>query len=86
MEIEFDAAKDALNRRRHGMSLALGEMVIATAVTDRHDDRFDYAEERRTAYAWIDGKFYACVYTLRGRAYRILSVRRANRLEEVRYG
>jgi hypothetical protein len=86
MELEFDAAKDALNRRRHGVALVFGARVIRFAVTDRLDDRIDYGEERRTAYARIDGHFYACTYTIRGTAYRIISVRRANRREERRYG
>jgi hypothetical protein len=86
MQIEYDAAKDALNRRRHGLPLAFAARVLGLAVDDVADDRFDYGEDRRAAFAWIDGKFYTCVYTLRGTAYRIISVRRANRREEQRYG
>ncbi len=86
MEMEFDAAKDALDLRRHGLPLVFEAQIIRFAVTDRRADRLDDGEERRIAYARIDGRFYACRYTLRGKAYRIISVRRANRREERRYG
>ena len=49
------------------------------------DDRRDYGEERRLAYGFAEGRLYVCVYTRRGRSYRIISVRKANRREQARH-
>ncbi len=47
MRYEWDPAKDALNRRKHGLCLADGKPAVEDP--DRYfwiDDRFDYEEER----------------------------------------
>ena len=56
MHIEFDSAKDAINRNKHGVSLAFGELVLLARnriIIDaiRPEDR----EERRKAIGLIDG-------------------------------
>ncbi len=50
------------------------------------DDRFEYGETRFVAYGRIRGRLVAVVYTLRGDAVRIISLRKANSREEQRYG
>ena len=81
MEIEFDPAKEAANVARHGVSLVLGALVIPAAVVTFEDTRRDYGEARFNAYGRIRGVAFVCTYTLRGEAYRIISVRRASRKE-----
>jgi len=39
-------------------------------------------EERRIAFGTIEGRLFACIYTMRGSVYRIISVRKANRREK----
>jgi uncharacterized DUF497 family protein len=46
MQIEFDPAKDATNRAKHGIPLATGEQVIEGAVETFADTRVDYGEHR----------------------------------------
>jgi|SRR5271156_4784250 len=47
MRYIWDAAKDVLNQRKHGLSLADGIPVLEdTACESWTDDRFDYNEER----------------------------------------
>jgi uncharacterized DUF497 family protein len=45
-------------------------------------DRDSGAEERWIAYGFARGHLMVCVYTVRGRNHRIISVRRATRHEE----
>lgn len=52
----------------------------------RQDTRRDYGEQRVVAYGLIRGRMHVCVYTLRGDAHRIISLRRANRREVDAYG
>ncbi|HEV7371438.1 BrnT family toxin [Arenibaculum sp.] len=84
MDIEFDTAKDQANRSKHGVSLALGQMVLEHCVADIPDAR-EYSESRRVAYGLVAGRLFACVYTMRGDAYRLISVRKANAREQRRW-
>lgn len=70
----FDPAKDEANRRAHGLPLAIGAVVIESALGEVEDGRMDYGETRLKAYAFVAGRLLACVYTLRGEVHRIISV------------
>jgi uncharacterized protein len=81
VDIEFDAAKDETNRAKHGVSLIIGRIVLENRVADLIDSR-STAEERRIAFGTIEGRLFACAYTMRGPVCRIISVRKANRREQ----
>ncbi|MEO0034543.1 MAG: hypothetical protein RLZZ501_566 [Pseudomonadota bacterium] len=86
MEIEFDTAKDAANRAKHGLSLAFGARVfddpdVLILPTIRQKDE----EERHKAVGMIDGKLYTAVHVWRGETVRFISVRRSNDSEERAY-
>lgn len=49
------------------------------------DDRRDYGEVREIALGLIDGLVFVVVFTRRGDALHVISVRRANRRERARY-
>lgn len=86
MKIEFDRAKDASNRAKHGISLAFGENVLADpARLDVLDVRFDYPEERFVCYGRVEQRVWVCVVTKRGEGCRVISVRKANEREVRRY-
>ncbi len=53
---------------------------------DFADERFDYGEPRFVAYGYMNGRLIATVYTQRGNAMRIISMRKANTREEKLYG
>jgi|GEM_PF-709612 len=55
------------------------------AVASIEDDRFDYNETRIRAYGFIDGVAHALVFTFRGQAIRVISLRRAREKEMRRY-
>ncbi len=86
MEIEFDPAKDQINLRKHGVSLAAAaEMDLDRAIVIE-DRRFDYGETRFVAYAPIGGRLHVLWFTMRGTVLRAIGLRRANRREGQRYG
>ncbi|MDA8249483.1 MAG: BrnT family toxin [Rhodospirillales bacterium] len=82
MEIEFDDAKDAANRLKHGVPLALGAVALESLIGETLDDRRDYGETRINAFGLIAGRLYVCTYTKRGPVYRIISLRKASRREQ----
>ncbi len=86
MDVEFDHAKDAANRIKHGLSLAqAAEFEVSSAVV-RIDDRRDYGEVRYRAFGRIEGQGYCLVFTLMPNAVRVISFRRAHEKEMRRHG
>ena len=82
MDVEFDDAKDAANIAKHGVSLALGAVVLENCLGEVIDDRRDYGETRVNAFGLVAGRLFACTYTMRNGARRIISLRRASRQEQ----
>src|SRR3546814_12282023 len=84
MDIEFDPAKDAMNRDKHGVSLAFGVDVLGD---DDHvilpSIRPVDGEDRFKVIGDVDGRLWTAIYVMRGAAYRFISVRRS---EERRVG
>ncbi|MDR1349638.1 MAG: BrnT family toxin [Zoogloeaceae bacterium] len=83
MEIEFDAVKDALNRKKHGVSLELARALVWEEAYAWPDERFDYEEWRMSALVPCGDRLYCVSYVDRGEARRVISLRTANR-EEVK--
>lgn len=85
MRIEFDRTKDAANRAKHGVSLALANELDWEAALVWIDDRFEYDELRMIALAPKTGILYYVAFVERGNARRVISLRRANRREVKHY-
>ena len=85
MRIEFDPAKDATNRAKHGVSLMQTLALDWESALARVDDRRDYGETRMLAFVEHGGTLYHVVFVERGPAKRIISLRRANRREVKKY-
>ena len=85
MSIDFDPEKDAINRAKHGVSLALAEAGDWTEAFIALDDRRDYGEPRWYAYLPIGGRVRVVVFTERAETTRIISLRRANPREVRKY-
>ena len=85
MKCVFDRAKDALNQDKHGVSLALAEVLFSGRHTAVADSRFDYGETRQIAFGFINNRLFVCVYTDRDNERRIISLRKANSREVKRY-
>lgn len=83
MDFEYDPAKSASNLSKHGIDFDQAQalwydpwMLEAPAKTE--------GEPRFLSIGKIEGKHWAAVWTPRGEAVRIISVRRA-RKEEIGY-
>lgn len=84
MRIEFDPAKDAANRQKHGASLAVAGELDWKTVLVWVDDRFEYGETRMIALAPKTAILHYAAFVDRGNVRRIISLCRANR-REVKY-
>ena len=84
MRIELDPSKDATNREKHRVSLALAEELDWESALVWIDTRFQYNELRMVALAPSTGILYYVAFVDRSRVRRIISLRRANR-REVKY-
>ena len=77
----FDPAKDRTNRTKHGVSLALAEVLFAGPHSSVVDDRFDYGELREIAFGFVNNRMFVCVYVDRAGERRVISLRKANQRE-----
>lgn len=82
----FDPTKDAVNRAKHGVSLALAEVLFSGRHVSMADDRFEYGEVRKIAFGLIHDRLFVCVYVDRQRERRVISLRKANKREARRHG
>jgi hypothetical protein len=87
MQYVWDPAKDVLNQRKHGISLAEGIPALEDPNRDcLIDDRFDYGEERIiTLGMTLAGVLYVVTTEWDEETTRIISVRKADQDEFERY-
>ncbi|NBC13393.1 MAG: BrnT family toxin [Gammaproteobacteria bacterium] len=86
LRVVWGATKEAENLRKHGLSLSFGLEVLEGAVHTFEDSRRDYGESRFVTFGYIKGRLYVAVHTSRSNMVRIISVRKANARERIRYG
>jgi uncharacterized DUF497 family protein len=86
VKIEFDPAKDEINRAKHGMSLDAAANFDWETALEREDDRFDYGEIRFVAIGLIDSRLCVTAFTEGAdeETVRIISLRPAEK-HEVRF-
>ena len=85
MKLEYDPAKNERNIRERGLSFErAADFDFATALL-LEDRRRDYGELRYRALGWLDGQLHALVFTTRENSLRVISLRRANRMERRLY-
>ena len=84
MPIEFDRAKDAANRKKHGVSLERAAAFDLRRVLTC-PARTVQGEVRTHVIGDIDGTIYTAIVTERLGTLRIISVRRASRKERHQY-
>ena len=87
MQIEFDTTKDAANVQKHGVSLAVAAELDWESALVWLDSRKAYGEERQSALALmqLQGRVYFVAFVDRGDVRRVISLRKANNREKVRY-
>ncbi len=80
MDFEFDPAKSAANKRKHGMDFEEAQRIWDD------DNRLEIVapslkEQRHAVVGMIDGKYWTAIVTYRSSRIRLISVRRARELE-----
>jgi hypothetical protein len=87
MRYVWDPAKDAVNRRKHGLGLADGIPALEDPGRETWiDDRFDYGEMRFITLGLVpQGVLYVVHSEPEEDAIRIISVRKATHDEIERY-
>lgn len=87
MDFEWDEAKNISNRAKHGVGFELASSFDWPNAIVELDDRADYGEDRFLARGVAtNGQGYSIVFTFRGSAIRVISIRPFNRKEHLRYG
>jgi hypothetical protein len=77
--------EDAVNREKHGVSLALAGELEWEAALVWIDDRFEYDETRMVALAPRARTLHDVAFVDRGSARSVISLRRVTRREVKRY-
>ena len=78
MDSEYDAGKREWTLRHRGLDFARCDEVFAGITVTREDRRHDYGERRFITAGILDGRMVVVVWTPRGQARRIISMRKAN--------
>lgn len=81
MQIEFDPIKQAKTLEERGLDFAQAGQVFAGKHLTLEDSREDYDEQRFQTAGLLDGRMVVLVWTPRGKARRIISMRKANERE-----
>ena len=85
MNYDFDPAKDKSKLDRHGLSLPDADGFEWDAALVREDARKRYAEPRFEAQGYIGDRLHVMVFCLRADVVRVISLRKANKREEMSY-
>jgi len=85
MQYEWDGAKASHNRAVHGVAFGTVEDFDWQSALILEDTRRDYGEQRFLAYGKIARRLHALVFTPRGKAVRVISLRKANSRERKAY-
>lgn len=86
MEVSFDPAKREQTLQDRGLDFQDAVEVFAGVNYRFVDDRFDYGEERIITIGRLRGRMVVVVWTQRGSARHIISMRKANDREQAQYG
>lgn len=86
MEFEWDAHKDAANRKKHGLSFDEAKEIFSGPVLTWTDMRRDYGEPRQISIGELSGAVVIVVaHTPHEGRIRIISARKANQKERKNY-
>lgn len=85
MQITYDPEKRGQTLAQRGLDFAEAGQVFAGTTIDFIDDRRDYGEVRWVTFGWLNGRLVALVWTPRGGARHVISMRKANDREKSWY-
>ena len=85
MKFEWDENKRQKNLKKHGFDFADVIDIFEPDALTILDDRFDYGEIRYVTFALLNGRVVAVAHTETDEVIKIISVRKAERDEEIQY-
>ena len=86
MEVTFDPAKDAINLRKHRISLRRAEDFDFDTAVFEVDDREDYGEIRICGLGFLDALLYSLTFAPQeDTGVRAISLRKCTKEERKRY-
>ena len=85
MKITYDPAKRAATLRDRDIDFESAAEVFDGVVVDIPDERFDYGEARVMTVGLLRGRMVIVVWTARGGARHVISMRKANDREQARF-
>ena len=85
MRLTFDPAKREKALAERGLGFARAREVFEGVTVTTDDNRLDYGEDRRVTVGYLDGRVVVVVWTRRGQARRIISMRKANEREIAKF-
>ncbi len=85
MRFEWDAAKNDINIRKHGIDFSDAMIIFHGYILTIEDDRFDYPERRFTTFGLMFEHVIAVVHTESEAKIRIISARKATKNERKEY-
>lgn len=81
MKISFDPVKRDWTQRVRGFAFEDAPLVFAGRVYEQEDLRFDYGESRFVTFGYLQDRMVVIVWTPRGDARHVISMRKANARE-----
>lgn len=85
MQLEFDVEKRNKTLKERGLDFARAVDVFDGIHFTGQDTRMEYAEDRFITVGTLDSRLVVLVWTPRGEARRIISMRKANDREKAIY-
>jgi len=85
VRITFDPAKRDRTLAERGLDFAEAARVFSGKQFTREDLRFDYGERRFVTAGLLNDRMVVLVWTPRDGARHVISMRKANEREQVRY-
>lgn len=85
MKLEWDNNKNEANIQRHGIDFHDAALIFEHPMLIKPDTRKDYGEKRLVGLGLLYEVVIVIVFTKRGDAIRVISIRRANRNERKVY-
>jgi uncharacterized DUF497 family protein len=82
LRISFDPVKHALTLRHRGLDFTRAGKVCEGRSATIVDDRFDYGETRFITAGHLDGRLVVMIWTQRGEARHVISMRHCHAKEE----
>ncbi|MER2527429.1 MAG: BrnT family toxin [Candidatus Competibacter denitrificans] len=85
MSFTWDSIKRQANLKKHGLDFADAEQIFSSETFTFEDDRFAYGEQRFISLGLLRGHVIVIVHTETEDTIRIISMRRAEKHEQILY-